>query len=265
MILIADNFQITRPDLAAAIDRMDPDPICELTAQCEAAGAQAIDINSGPLTRDPKRKMAFLVEAAASVTRLPLLLDTANPKALEAGLQAGKNYSNPLIINGFSLEPRKLEHILPLAKTFAVDIIGYILFPDSQVPIDEGDLMNLAIRLYQEFQEAGLSDEQLIIDPVVAPVIWANGISHNLSVLSLLRRLPDLLGFPVRTIAGLSNLTTGKIPGDKKQLLEQAFLPVLAEAGLSMALFNVFHSNTVRTARACDAILTPGVFSWLTL
>lgn len=265
MILIADNLQITRPDLAAALDRMDPDPICELVGQCEAAGAQAIDINSGPLTRDPVRKMAFLVDAAAAATRLPLFLDTANPKALEAGLRAGQNYSNQLIINGFSLEPRKIDHILPLARTYEADIVGYLLFPDSQVPVDEGDLINVAIRLYQAFQGAGLSDDQLIIDPVVAPVIWENGVAHNLSVLSLLRQLPDLLGFPVRTMAGLSNLTTGKIPKDKKQLLEQSFLPVLAGAGLSMVLLNVLHSNTVQTARTCDALLSPGVFSWMAI
>jgi hypothetical protein len=35
-----------------------------------------------------------------------LILDTTNPKALEAGLVKSKNKT---IINGFSLEPAKLE------------------------------------------------------------------------------------------------------------------------------------------------------------
>lgn len=262
MILVADNLQITNPVIETAIDQMDPFPIQALVKKCESAGAQAIDINSGPLTRDPETKMTFLMEAVQSVTRLPLLLDTSNAKALEAGLLAARESSPPPIINGFSLEPKKLEHILPLAKKYHTKIIGYLLYPNSNVPIDEADCISVALELFQNFQDAGLDNEQLIVDPVIAPVIWEDGIHHNISVLSLIKNLPDLLGFTVQTIAGISNLTTGKIPKEKKQLMEQSFLPILASSGLTMALFNVFHQQTMQTARACDALLTPGVFTW---
>ena len=36
-------------------------------------------------------------------------------------------------------------------------------------------------------------------------------------------------------------------------------------AGLSMALLNVFHARTMEVARASDALLTPGIFSWASL
>jgi 5-methyltetrahydrofolate corrinoid/iron sulfur protein methyltransferase len=258
-------LQITDQALAAAIDRMDPQPICRIVRECESAGAQAIDINSGPLMRDAEKKMTFLVEAVRSATRLPLLLDTANHTALEAGLLACKSHPFPPIINGFSLESKKLEHILPLAKKYHAHIIGYILLPNSHVPINEDECITVVLELYKEFQKAGLDDEQLIVDPVVTPVIWEDGVRHNMSILSVMRSLPDLLGFPVRTIAGVSNLTTGKLPRDKKQLLEQSFIPVLAASGLSMALLNVFHSQSMQTARACNALLTPGIFSWADL
>ncbi len=265
MLLIADNLQITNPVIATAIDKLDPAPIQEMVKNCESAGAQAIDINPGPLTRDPEKKMTFLVEAVQSVSRLPLLLDTSNPKAMEAGLMAAINHPEPPIINGFSLEPQKLEYILPLTKKYHTRIIGYLLYPNSNVPIDEADCISVLLDLYGQFQAAGLENDQLIIDPVVAPVIWEDGIRHNISILSVMRQLPDLLGFSVKTIAGISNLTTGKIPKDKKQILEQSFLPVLASSGLSLALLNVFHSQTTQTARACEALLTPGIFSWATL
>ena len=265
MILVADNLQITHPVIAGAVEQLNPGPIQELLQECESAGAQAIDINSGPLTREPEKKMSFLVEAVLSVTRLPLLLDTSNPGALEAGLKAAQNQSVSPIINGFSLEPRKLEQILPLAKTYHADIIGYLLTPDSHVPADETDCISVALELYEKFQAAGLANDQLIIDPVVAPVIWENGVRHNQNVISLIRNLPDILGFPVKTIAGISNLTTGKIPLGKKLLMEESFLPILAGAGLSMALLNVFHTRTLQIARACDALLSPGVFSWANL
>ena len=265
MILVADNLQITSPLIENAINQMNPEPICDLVKKCESAGAQAIDINSGPLTKNPEKMMSFLVEAVRSATQLPIFLDTSNHKALEAGLLASRNNTKPPIINGFSLEPKKLEYILPLAKKFHPQIIGYLLNPNSHVPIDEADIIHVALELYQMFQDAGLDNEQLIIDPVIAPVIWENGIRHNLSVLTVMRNLPDLLGFPVKTIAGISNLTTGNIPKDKKRLLEQSFLPVLAASGLSLALLNVFHSQTMQIARACDALLSPEIFSWATL
>jgi len=265
MILVADNLQITNQTIEAAINQLDPSPIQGLVKMCEAAGAQAIDINSGPLTRDPEKRMSFLVEAVQSETRLPLLLDTSNHKALEAGLLAGRSHLAPPIINGFSLEPKKVKLILPLAKKFHTKIIGYLLNPNSHVPIDEADCIHVALELYREFSNAGLDNEQLIIDPVIAPVIWEDGIRHNLGILSVMRNLPDLLGFSVKTIAGISNLTTGNIPKDKKQILEHAFLPMLANAGLSMALLNVFHHQTMQTARACDALLSPGIFTWAEL
>jgi 5-methyltetrahydrofolate corrinoid/iron sulfur protein methyltransferase len=259
LLIVADNLRITNRFIQAALDRMDPEPICEMATRCAAAGAQAIDINSGPLSRHPKEKMTFLVETVQAATTLPLLLDTSNPEALEAGLIACKKTP---IINGFSLEPRKISAILPLAKKYHSDIIGYLLYPNSQVPVGEEDCIQVALDLFDAFKKAGLDNEQLIIDPVIAPVIWENGISHNLGILSVIRLLPELLGFPVRTIAGISNLATGSLPLKTKQKLECAYLPMMAAAGLSMALVDMFHRETIQTAGICHSFLNPGVFSW---
>ncbi|MFZ2633958.1 MAG: dihydropteroate synthase [Desulfosalsimonadaceae bacterium] len=259
MLIVADNLRITNLSIQAALDRLDPEPIRDMATRCVVAGAQAIDINSGPLSRNPEEKMTFLVETVQSATTLPLILDTSNPKALEAGLMTCRNKA---VINGFSPEPRKLSAILPLAKKYHADIIGYLLYPNSQVPVGEEDCIQVALELFDAFKKAGLDNEQLIIDPVVAPVIWEDGMRHNQSALSVIRMLPDILGFPVRTIAGISNLATGSLPPETKRKLECAFLPMLAAAGLSMALINVFHRETLQTARICHSFLSPGVFSW---
>ncbi len=259
MIIVADNIQITNSAIENALKNMRPELIQEMAKKCEAAGAEMLDINSGPLPRDPEAKMTFLVEAVQDVSDLPILIDTANPKAVEAGLRANRKTA---VINGFSLEPAKLESILPLAKKFDADIIGYLLYPNSHVPPDEAERLNVAMELYNEFQNAGLDKNRLIIDPVVVPVLWQNGNIQAMEVMSVIKTLPDLLGFDVRTIAGVSNLTTGKGNRDKKLVLERAYLPMLAAAGLSMALLNVFHSETIRTARACNALTDPMIFTW---
>ncbi len=259
MIIVADNIRITNRIVEEAVNEMDPQPIREMAKRCEAAGAAAIDINSGPLSRDPERKMAFLVEAIQDVSGLPLLIDTANPKALEAGLRASRNTA---IINGFSLEPSKLESILPLAKKFETDIIGYLLFANGQVPPDGSERLNIAVELFSEYKKLGLDNERLIIDPIIAPLIWQDGNFQDMEILSVIRTLPDLLGFDVRSIAGLSNLTTGKGDMEKKRLMKKAYLPMLLEAGLDMVLMDVFQEETISLAGACRALMSPKVFSW---
>ena len=259
MLLAADNLQITNRIIEKAVKDLNPRPIQAMIKKCEAAGADAIDINSGPLSRDPEKKMTFLVESVQEVTNLPLLLDTTNPKALKAGLEISKNKT---IINGFSLEPAKLEFILPLAKKYDTDIIGYLLYPNSHVPHDESERLNIAVELYREFQKADINDKHLIIDPVIAPVMWENGNIQDIEILSVIRNLPDLLGFPVKTIAGISNLTTGAGPKDKKLILEKTYVSMLAAAGLSIALMNIFHSDTVQTARACNSLQSKQIFTW---
>ena len=259
MILVADNIQITNRIIRKAVEEMDPKPVLEMTRTCETAGAVAIDINSGPLSRDPEKKMTFLVEAVQGVSDLPVLLDTSNPRALEAGLRANRKTA---IINGFSLEPEKLEAILPLAKEFKADIVGYLLNPNGHVPSDGPERLTRAVELYEAFQNAGIDNERFIIDPVVVPVTWQNGNSQAMEVLSVIHQLHELLGFPVRTIVGLSNLTTGSMEREKGLLLERTYLPMLAASGLSMVLLNILHHETVSTARACKALVVPKVFAW---
>ncbi len=259
MKLVADNLQITNKTIENALSTMNPEPIQEMVKKCERAGADALDINSGPLGKEAERKMFFFVEAVQTVSDLPVLIDTANPNAMEAGLKANKKVA---IINGFSLEPEKLETILPLSKKYNVDIIGYLLYPNSHVPADRTERLNIAVELLEKVQAAGVEKEHLIIDPIVAPISWQDGRFQDMEILHVLRLLPELLDFPVKTVAGLSNLTTGGGNIGKKMLLERSYLPMLAASGLYMVLLNIFRNETVRTAKACGAMMNENVFSW---
>lgn len=259
MQVIADTLHVIRPEIRAAVEEKNPGPIRELVRRCMAAGADGIDINSGPLSRDPEGRMRFLVETVEKETGRPILIDTTNPKAIRAGLEAAGNRA---IINGISPEPVKLEHILPLAAEFDVPVIGYLLNEAGHVPGSEAEGFDIALTLLNAAESAGLKRERLMIDPIVAPLMWESGTAHNRDILALIRNLPDVLGYPVKTIAGVSNLTTGEAPAHKKRLMEAAFLPMLADAGLDMALMNVFHEDTVRLARACEALTRGELFSW---
>ncbi|MCP4714591.1 MAG: hypothetical protein GY868_05685 [Deltaproteobacteria bacterium] len=55
MLLVADNLQITNPAIADALGHQNPQPIHEMIKACVTAGA--IDINPGPLSRDPEKNI----------------------------------------------------------------------------------------------------------------------------------------------------------------------------------------------------------------
>ena len=259
MIVVADNLRITLPAIRDAVDRLDPEPVRKMATACRDAGAQAIDINSGPLTRKAAEKMTFLVNTIQDTVNLPLVLDTTNPDAMAAGLAACNRRA---VINGVSLEPEKLNRILPLALNHDADIIGYLLRPDGHVPADAAGRMEAAVNLFGECQKAGIPSQRLIIDPVVAPLAWQDGNRQNMALLEVIRTLPDLLGVPVRTIAGLSNLTTGAPDADNRSHYQGTFLPMLAAAGLDMILMNSLDPSVMRIAAACRRITDGKVFSW---
>jgi 5-methyltetrahydrofolate corrinoid/iron sulfur protein methyltransferase len=149
-----------------------------------------------------------------------------------------------------------------MAGHYDCDIIGYLLRTDGQVPVDATGRMEAAVNLFSECQQAGIQPQRLIIDPVVAPLTWQDGNHQNMAVLEVIRTLPDLLGFPVRTIAGLSNLTTGAPDPSTRRRYQHAFLPMLAAAGLNMILMNVFDSTITRLNESCRDITGGAVFTW---
>jgi 5-methyltetrahydrofolate corrinoid/iron sulfur protein methyltransferase len=179
--------------------------------------------------------------------------------AMRAGLEAAKNR---VIINGFSLEPRKLEMILPLAKEFDADIVGFLLYPDSRVPKNEAERFEIALELMDKAERAGVAKERVIIDPVVPPLAWTDGIAQARAVLEVVRILPEVLGFAARTIGGISNLGTGAGDKTKRRLLEQSYVAMLASAGLDFALMDILDADLVPSAMVSGLLAKEEIFSW---
>jgi 5-methyltetrahydrofolate corrinoid/iron sulfur protein methyltransferase len=259
MKLIADNLRITKADIRDALKNKDSMPIQQLVKQCVSKGPYAIDVNTGPLGKNSKEDMEFFIRAVESVTTLPLLIDTSNPAAMKAGLEIA---ANRVIINGFSLEPDKIENILPLAREYDMDIVGFLLYPDSRVPMNKTERFEITLELFKKAEDAGVSEERIIIDPIVPPLVWEDGIVQARAVLDVIQELPDLLGFEVRTIAGVSNLTTGAEDKTKKNLMEQGYVAMLSAAGLSYALLDILNGETIAAARAAHILSKEDIFSW---
>jgi hypothetical protein len=150
--LIADNLRITKPEIREALKSRDPRPVQELVKRCAAQGPFALDVNTGPLGKNPEADMRFFIEAAESVTDMPLL--------------------------------------------------------------------------------------------------------------KVVRTLPEVLGFPIRTMGGISNLCTGAGDKAKRRLLEQSYVAMLASAGLDFALMDILDTDLVQSAKVSGLLAKEEIFSW---
>ena len=236
--------------MAQALDSLDPQPLQELARRVEQAGAHLIDINPGFLPPRRHDRMTFMVEAVQQVTKLRLILDSPDARVLARGLAA---CNTPPILNACTLETDKLREILPLAATHRTDLV-LLLLDDRSFPAAtlEGKL-TLALELREQALAAGLTDAQLIFDPVLPNLTWPDAWAQVGEVVKTVRLLHGggLWGEPARTMAGLSNLRSG-LRHTYPLRVDEAALGVLAGAGLGIALVDVLQPGLMETVRVIN-------------
>jgi 5-methyltetrahydrofolate corrinoid/iron sulfur protein methyltransferase len=237
MILAADNLTGANPVVAQALRDLAAPPLQDLARRCMEAGAQILDLNPGYLPRRLEDRMAFLVDAVQEVTTLPLILDSPNPRVLAKGLAACRDKP---ILNAVTLEEEKLQEILPLAAAHQTQVVLLLLDEKSHPPPSLEGKVALAVELRERALAAGLTDEQLIYDPVLPNLRWPDAWTQTGAGFNTVRYLASgsLFGVPVSTMVGLSNLRSGLRDIYPVQL-ELTVLALLAGAGLGLALVNV--------------------------
>jgi 5-methyltetrahydrofolate corrinoid/iron sulfur protein methyltransferase len=255
MIVAADNLTGANPVVAQALRDLDPKPLQDLARRCAAAGARMLDLNPGYLSQRHEDRMAFLVEAVQEVTNLPLILDSPNPRVLAQGLAACREKP---ILNAVTLEENKVQEILPLAVAHQTQVVLLLLDEKSHPPPSLEGKVGLAMELRERALGAGLTDQQLILDPVLPNLRWPDAWSQTGAALRIVRYLASgaLLGNPVRTMVGLSNLRSG-LRGFYPVQLEITVLALLAGAGLSIALADVLDQTLKDQAQLVAQITGP--------
>jgi 5-methyltetrahydrofolate corrinoid/iron sulfur protein methyltransferase len=241
LILVADNIQPMNPRVARALAERDPLPLQELARRCSAAGAAWNDVNPGFLPKSRLDTFAFAVEAIQQVSDARLVLDSAQVEALEVGLAACKQ---PPVINALTLGPDRLEGVLSMAAGHALDLIVLLLDADGQPPARLEDKSALAVELHARARAAGIETSAMIFDPLLPPLAWPDGLEHAQATIEAVQLLAsgDLLGEPVRTLVGFSNLRSGGAQ-HRSSGLEKELLAGLKAAGLSHILANALDRN----------------------
>jgi len=256
MLIAADNLTGANPLVAQALRDLNPEPLQELTRRCVAAGARMLDLNPGYLSRRYEDRMAFLVDAVQEVTSLPLILDSPNPRVLAQGLAACRE--KPLL-NAVTLEEEKLQDILPLAAAHQTPVVLLLLDEKSHPPPSLEGKVAVAMELRERALEAGLTDQQLIFDPVLPNLRWPDAWPQTGAALKIVRYLASgaLFGLPARTMVGLSNLRSGLRELYPVQI-EITVLGPFAGVGLTYVLADVLQLDLIKSYQLINRLVQGG-------
>ena len=175
---------------------------------------------------------------------MPLCLDSALPRALEAGLEV---YRGKALVNSVNGEPEKLERILPLVKAYGAAVIG-LTMDDRGIPRKAEDRLEIARKIVTSAEREGISREDVIIDPL-AMALSADHLTA-LETLKALRMIREELG--VNLTLGLSNISFG-LPD--RTAINAAFLSMAVLSGLTCAIMDPTVWEMHRAALLGDLLL----------
>lgn len=214
----------------------------EALAQIKA-GAHILDVNMGVPGIDQAHAMRKAVEELSMLVDAPLVIDTSDPVALEAGLRA---YPGRALVNSVSAEPERLEQFLPLAKKYGAAILCLPIAPGG-IPTTAQERCAVIRTILTAAKQAGLQDGDFLLDALVLTV--ATSPSAAQETLETLRQYRNEFGYP--STMGLSNISFG-LP--RRELVNAAFCAMSLLAGLDAPILNP-HNELMRDMLAASAAL----------
>ncbi len=208
------------------------------------AGAALIDINVGLPGADEAALMPKVVRAAQESSDLPLVIDSTDPKAIEAAL---KEIGGKCLVNSVTGDKERLESILPLVKKYGAAVVG-LTIDESGIPATAGARLKIAEKILDACLAHGIPKEDLVIDCLVmtASAEQAQGM-ETLKAISLIK---EKLG--LSTSLGISNVSFG-LP--ERPLINATYLAMALGHGLDAAMVNIYDER-IRNAMAAGAVLT---------
>jgi len=241
VVCVGENINIMSKTIGPAIKERRADPILEMARHQEKVGIDYLDLNIGPSRKAGEEVMDWLVKTVQGVVNKPLSLDTTNAAAMEAGLKIHKGKA---LINSVSLQPERLEKVLPMAKAYNVYVIG-LLWGKEGMPRDANERAALAVDFIYQANNLGVPTEDIWIDPIVSPV--SVEINQVLSCLEFMSMLKDIAP-EAKSIVGLSNISNGT-PIHLRPVLNRAYMIMLMKYGLYSAIVDAYDEELLTLAK----------------
>lgn len=215
-----------RQKLTAALRERDWDYVAELAIRQAQSGADFLVVNAGLPDIDETEALPAMVLAIQEVSALPLVLDCANPAALEKALRL---YRGRPVINSVNGRRESLDAILPLAVKYGTGLVALSL-DENGIPPDAASRHWVAMAVARAAEKAGVKKQDIWIDSLA---LTAAVNQEMVMVTPEAVRMAKAAGY--RTVLGISNISFG-LP--KRDAVNGAFLALCMAAGLNVAILN---------------------------
>ena len=234
-VIIGERINPTgRKAFAQALRQGDLDAVLREAVSQQEAGADILDVNVGLPELNEAAVLPRAVGEIQAIVDLPLQIDTSHPAALEKAL---RRYNGKAMINSVNGKESSMASVFPLAKKYGAVVVALTL-DEQGIPQRAAERIAIARRILNRAREYGLSEKDLIFDPLTMTVSTDPGSAgETLTAVSGIR-----LQLGCRCVLGVSNISFG-LPG--RELLNSTFLTLALEHGLSAAIVNP-HSAAMR-------------------
>ncbi len=251
MFIIGELINGMYQDIGKAIKGKDKSVIQKCAIDQISSGADALDINCGPASKDAASDIQWLIQAVEEVTDKPLVLDSSRPKVIESGLKVIKN---EVIINSTTADPEKLEVLIPLAKQYHAKLIG-ITISAKGIPQTKDQRLELAANIVASCVDQGFAVEDLYLDPIVLPVNVAQ--SQMRDIIESIHEFKIISEPAPKTIVGLSNVSQGT---SARSLVNRTFLTMAIASGLDAAILDPLDKELMDAAITAELILNKQIY-----
>jgi 5-methyltetrahydrofolate corrinoid/iron sulfur protein methyltransferase len=251
MFIIGELINGMYLTVAKAIRTKDKSIIQKCALDQIAAGADALDVNCGPASKQPLEDIQWLVKAIEEVTDKMIVLDSSKPAVIESGLKVVKN---PVMINSTTADAQKLEILVPLAKKYKARLIGLAMNAKG-VPQNKDQRLELAATIVATCAEAEFPVEDLYLDPIVMPVNVSQAQMSD--ILESIREFKIISEPSPKTVVGLSNVSQGT---HNRSLINRTFLTMAVAFGLDAAILDPLDKELMDAVITAELIVNKQIY-----
>mgnify|MGYP000818591620 FL=1 len=200
-VTIGERIHCISPVIREAMATFNPDPILERAAQQIKAGATYLDVNIGPAESNGPELMTWAVKLLQeNFNNVPLALDTANKKAIEAGIRVYNRTNGKPIVNSADAGSR----ISNIDLAAANDAIVIALCSADGIAKDNDERMHHCHTMLDRGMALGMEAEDLWFDPLFLVVKGMQ--DKQMDVLNAIKLFADE---GLKSTGGLSNNSNG--------------------------------------------------------
>ena len=242
-VTIGERIHCISPVIRKAMDERDPAPILKRAAEQIAAGATYLDVNIGPAEKDGPERMMWAVKLLQeNFNNVPLALDTANKKAIEAGIKVYNRTNGKPIVNSADAGSR----ISNIDLAAANDAIVIALCSADGIAKDNEERMKHCHNMLERGLSLGMEATDLWFDPLFLVVKGMQ--DKQMDVLNAIKLFADE---GLKSTGGLSNNSNGA-PKNVRPIMDSALVAMAMMQGLTSAIVNPCDLRLMETIKSCD-------------